>query len=291
MLKSFFEYSEIPEINLIKEILFRKKMRLQSEDFYEPFKEIYESEPIFSIIKQYAIDNCNEYLANAQFVASRYLSLFCQLSNFFEVLHEKEYRKSWDVLQNCLDLAFEIGQHTLLENRYEVPQIVDLLTGYESLYPFKIFGSTEIVIGKSECSICGKSFQSLDCAHIRGRLYWGEVAYERITEIKEFQAVAMVRHPLDKRCVMETSDDTRMEEEKYLLLHEFIKQNIPTFQLFSIEVQKTVRHRTDIEMIGRNDKCPCKSGKKFKNCCGQNLYYEHYHNIIHPRELISFKMN
>ena len=24
--------------------------------------------------------------------------------------------------------------------------------------------------------------------------------------------------------------------------------------------------------IGRNDKCPCGSGKKYKNCCGKNVH-------------------
>ncbi|MBR6186976.1 MAG: SEC-C domain-containing protein, partial [Clostridia bacterium] len=25
------------------------------------------------------------------------------------------------------------------------------------------------------------------------------------------------------------------------------------------------------QKIGRNDPCPCGSGKKYKNCCGRNL--------------------
>ena len=32
------------------------------------------------------------------------------------------------------------------------------------------------------------------------------------------------------------------------------------------EVQKTLKPETS--KIGRNDKCPCKSGKKYKHCCG-----------------------
>lgn len=33
--------------------------------------------------------------------------------------------------------------------------------------------------------------------------------------------------------------------------------------------QETVRR--DQPKIGRNDPCPCGSGKKYKNCCGKNL--------------------
>lgn len=291
MLKCFFRYSYIPEVAKINDILFQKKLRLQCEDFSEPDREFQESEPHFKSIKQYAIENNIEELANAQYVASLYMKLLCQLSSYFKSLKEKEYRKSWNILQDCLDSAFWIGQYTIIENRYEIPQIVDLLTGYESLYPYKIFSSTEMIITKSECSICGKPFQSLDCPHIKGNLYWGEVALENVTEIKELQAIAMVSHPLDKRCVMELSDDTRTKEEKFQLLNEFLEQQIPAFQLFSIEIQKTRLQRIDIKIVGRNDKCPCGSGKKFKNCCGQDLYYEHHHYIIHPRERILFQKN
>lgn len=291
MLKCFFRYSDIPEIAQINEIIFQKKLRLQGEVFSEPYRERQESEPLFKCIKQYAIENNIEELANAQYVASLYMKLLCQLSSYFKSLQEKEYRESWNILQDCLDSAYWIGQYTITENRYEIPQIVDLLTSYESLYPYKIFASTEMIITKSECSICGKPFQSLDCPHIKGNLYWGEVAFENVTEIKEFQAVALVSHPLDKRCVMELSDDTRTKEEKFQLLHEFLEQQIPAFQLFSIEIQKTMRQRPDIKIVGRNDKCPCGSGKKFKNCCGQDLYYEHHHHIIHLRDRILFQKN
>lgn len=291
MLKCFFRYSDIPEVAQINDMLFHKKLRLQDKDFSEPNREFQESEPLFKCIKHYAIENNIEELANAQYVASLYMKLLCQLSSYYKSLMEKEYRESWNILQDCLDLAFWIGQYTIIENRYEIPQIVDLLTGYESLYPYKVFASTEMIITKSECSICGKPFQSLDCQHIKGNLYRGEVAIENVTEIKEFQAVAMVSHPLDKRCVMELSDDTRTKEEKFQLLNEFLEQQIPAFQLFSIEIHKTRQQRPDIKIVERNDKCPCGSGKKFKNCCGQDLYYEHHHHIIHLREHILFQKN
>lgn len=291
MLKYFFRYSDIPEVAQINDILFQKKLRLQGEDFSEPYRELQESESHFKSIKQYAIENNIEKLANAQYVANLYMKLLCQLSSYFKSLNEKEYRESWNILQDCLDSAFWIGQYTIIEHRYEISQFVDLLTGYESLYPFKVFASTEMIITKSECSICGKPFQSLDCPHIKGTLYWGEVAIENVTEIKELQAVAMVSHPLDKRCVMELSDDTRTKEEKFQLLNEFLEQPISAFQLFSIEIQKTRRQHLDIKIVGRNDKCSCGSRKKFKNCCGKDLYYEYHHHIIRLKEHILFQKN
>ena len=34
------------------------------------------------------------------------------------------------------------------------------------------------------------------------------------------------------------------------------------------EVDRTIRRETP--KVGRNDPCPCGSGKKYKNCCGKN---------------------
>ena len=288
MLKYFFEFREFSEINNVIDVINKKKARLQKSDFSVSYLELHEAEPIFKSIKQHAIESANEKLANAQYVALLYLKLLCQTSSYFSALGAKTYRESWDILQDCLDSAIWIGRYTTIENRYEVPQIVELLVNYENLYPFKVFASTEMVYSESKCSICGKSVQSFDCPHIKCNLYWGEVATEIISKIEEFQAVAMVSHPLDKRCVMELTDDTRTNEEKFQMLDEFLQKCIPPLQLFSIEVQKNRSPRKDIKIVGRNEKCTCGSGKKFKNCCGQELFYEHYHHIIHLGEWVKF---
>ena len=34
--------------------------------------------------------------------------------------------------------------------------------------------------------------------------------------------------------------------------------------------QKKVTIKREAAKVGRNDPCPCGSGKKYKNCCGQN---------------------
>ncbi len=44
------------------------------------------------------------------------------------------------------------------------------------------------------------------------------------------------------------------------------QQNLQTNQASGPIIQK----RTTKHEIGRNDPCPCGSGKKYKNCCGQN---------------------
>lgn len=144
----------------------------------------------------------------------------------------------------------------------------------------KVFGSSEFVINKSHCSICGLPMQSLECPHIKGELYWGDMAVEIIDNIITFQAVCLVSHPLDKRCVLELADDTRSETKKFKMLNEFISLNIPFLQMFNMKTRKEYRKIEDIKIVGPNELCSCGSGKKFKKCCGQTLYYEHLHCMV-----------
>lgn len=194
---------------------------------------------------------------------------------YFELLREKEFRLSWDKLQDCIDHAQYIGKFA--NDRLDVPDILDLLRSYETLYPYKVFASSEYVITRSHCSLCGKSMQSLGCPHLKGNLYWGKPAVEVIDEIKTIQAVC-IEHPENKRCIIEPSDN-RDEMEKFKKRNQFLSLEIPVLQNFSLKSVIETRMK-DIEKVGRNAPCPCGSGLKFKKCCGKNMYYKHERNII-----------
>ena len=287
MLKYFFENSQIEEVKKIITVINDKKNRLIRLDFEEPFIEYDMTAELFGNIKVIAIENENEKLANSQYIAKIYLHLFCNLASYFSLIKSKKYSSSWIKLQDCLDDIVEVGKFVDYENRYEINELNNLLHKYEELYPYKVFNSVEYVITKSECSICGNPMNSLRCPHIKGNLYWGEVAVEKVTELKEFNAVALVSHPLDKKCIIELSEDNRSEDEKFQLLHEFVGKEVYPFQDFAISTQKIIKQK-NIAIVGRNEKCPCGSDQKFKKCCGRDLYYEHYHHKIYLKEKIMF---
>lgn len=243
---------------------------------------------LFRSILDFAISTENEYLANSQYVFSEYFELFTHLAEYFNLLQCKEYRKSWDVLQDCFDIAKSIGQFLDFDNRLEVPQIIELLLQYERLYPHYIFASSEYVISKSHCSICGRSMQSLDCPHRKGNLYWGKMAIEVIDEIKTIQAVAIVSHPEDKRCILELQEDED-NERKYAKLDAFLELKLHPLTNFIIETTIETRKNDSIKVVGRNEPCSCGSGQKFKKCCGNRMYYKHERNIVKPREKVIFQ--
>lgn len=110
----------------------------------------------------------------------------------------KEYDSCAELLKSVLQIAVETGNEKLANaqhigkftnDRLDVPDILDLLRSYETLYPYKVFASSEYVITWSHCSLCGKSMQCLGYSYLKGNLYWGKPAMEVIGEIKEIQSV------------------------------------------------------------------------------------------------------
>lgn len=266
MLKYFIE-NNIKECKESCSKLNTLKERMLMLDFLDPFREYNETRSYLSQVKQIGRDTNNEMLANSQFVFDKYFLLFCNYCAYFNLLAKKEYRSSWNKLQDCLDLAIEVGRFTGIENRLEVPEIIDLLSTYEELYPFKVFTSAEFIIDKSHCSICGKPMQSLDCPHIRGDLYWGECAVEIVDKISDVRAIAMVTHPLDKRCILEVKDDEVSDEEKFIVLDKFCEKKINPFQKFEFTIE-TQKYKSD-SVVQKNKyaECSCGSGKLYKDCC------------------------
>lgn len=291
MLNYFINYSSVEEVNEICQMLDQAKMRIERCDYVDGFKEYYTCNNLFEVVLEFAKQIGDERLANAQHVFKHYFLLFCNLSTYFFMLQNKEYRNSWDKLQECINEAKYVGKFVEIGRRLEVSGLLELLSCFEALYPYSVFASSEYIIIRSHCSICEKSMQSLECQHIKGDLYWGQVANEIIDDIKEFQAVCLVSHPEDKRCFLEVSDDTRSELEKFNKLDQFLALGQPLLQTFSVTTKYETRKREDIGIVGRNDPCSCGSGLKFKKCCWKDLYYEHERNIVVPQNSIKLTIN
>lgn len=288
MIQYFFNQTSLSEVTTIKELLNNKKKKLELQDFDNPFEEYYQAEVFFDKIKQISLDNKNEKLANSTFVAKQYFHLFGSLAYYFALLQKENYRQSWGILQDCLDEIYVVSQFADINHRFELPFLKKLLKQYEKMYPYEIFLSLEFVVTKSECSICGKPMNSLLCPHIKGNLYWGEMACEKELEIKGINSLAIVSNPLDKRCVIELSDDDRAESEKFVMLDKFCNVKVYGFQLFQIKYNKLLKRDESIKKQNANELCLCGSGKKFKKCCKSKMYYEYHQYQIFLGEKCKF---
>ena len=115
MLQYFIENKSIPQVRQICENINNLKCRIINKDYNDSYELFNSSMELFDKVKEIALDKCNEKLANTQFVFKAYFKLFCDLSSYFEMLIKKEYKKSWDKLQDCLDDIRLIGRFTEIE--------------------------------------------------------------------------------------------------------------------------------------------------------------------------------
>ena len=226
MLDYFISHRNYKQVDTICELLNTLKHRIENQDYNDCYKEFKQAAPLFDQIKTLAICDKNEQMANAQLVFEKYFNLFCKVSEYNQLLKNKEYKSSWNTLQDCLDLAVFVGKFTDLQNRFDLPDIIQLLSKYEKLYPYNLFLSSEFIIKSAHCSICGKSMLNLDCPHIAGNIYWGEIAIRCVDEIEKFQAIALVRNPEDKRCIIESEEMQKLpESERFKKLYLFCNLN------------------------------------------------------------------
>ena len=284
MLRLFLQYKSIPQVAEICNNLNAQKQLLRKNNWEKIGNAVLPIVTKFDEILEYARASDNEALANSQYVFRQYYLLFFYLSDYFKLLVNKEYKTSWMKLQDCFDQLKTIGKFS--SDIMDGAEIQNLLEGYEKLYPYEVFTSSEFVIKRSHCSICGKSMQQISCPHICGNLYWGDLAYEVIEEIETLQAISLVSHPEDKRMIIELSNDTRTEEEKFEKLVRFLELGLPPLQLFTTRLQIEKRKIQTPQGVGRNTLCPCGSGKKYKKCCGEKLYYDHQNYIIAPERTL-----
>lgn len=239
--------------------------------------------------KNYALNSIkNESLANSSFIISEYCLMLKNYSIYWQLLSHSKFKDSWNFLQNTLDKLINFSRLSNNHENYFLSKFQNHLNQLEKLYPYNLFSSIEAVVQTYRCSICKKSLLDLNCTHLLGELYWGEQAYA-VAEDIVLQAVAIVENPMDKRCILEISDDKRTEEEKFAILRDFITNNNNPLQLFSLIEEERFYYNDNYKNTRRNDPCPCHSGKKFKKCCGLNKYKKGIHLHIQLTDVLEIE--
>ena len=261
VLLSFLDRGGIPQVKRVLDCLRSLEGRMIGGDYSDSYSELRLCESDLESLLSLAKNEGCEELANEVYVSRIYFDSLCRLSKFLCVLESGDYRRSWDSLQDCIVSVKHVSRFLDRGRRLDLGDILRLLEEYESLYPFKLFYSSEYVISKSHCSICGQSMQSLSCCHRRGCLYFGTEATEVVDEVSRLQAICLVSNPEDKKCVLELADDK--DDGKYTKLENYLAFGFPPLRHFKIREEKE-----GFVLVGRNELCPCGSGLKYKKCHG-----------------------
>ncbi|MGI2107108.1 YecA family protein [Shewanella frigidimarina] len=213
---------------------------------------------------------------NSIFIETSKFHVLNHLSIFWEFVLHGQYYKSWCSLQDALDNLRNVkrfsGYDSVLVGFLEVQ-----LKAFESVYPYQLFSSAGIIFEGCNCSICGEDVDSFECCHIQGELYDGEIAIGIVQNIKEFDHLALVEHPEDKRCVV-GADDNHPNMLVLRDLGQYVLQGRlkPLGFKDILEVEFDKANDTYVE-LKPNQKCFCGSGIKFKKCCRGKRTVRHKH--------------
>lgn len=218
-----------------------------------------------STLRNYQIEN-NELLANEWLLRRLSVSFIKNYIEYFECLKNKDYRKSWDVLQSCRMRLVPLNNYRNIYQIIELDYLASRLECFEKLYPFTMFLSIGAKFKKITCSICNNDVRSLECTHIMGKLYNGRIA-TRLLDEGTILEVSIVDKPYDRCCVAEPkggySDTWKKVFEQLNKIEGLI-----TLEFSIIEY---IKEKNGENLIDPTMKCYCNSGRTFINCCWKEV--------------------
>lgn len=218
---------------------------------------------------------------NDMFICGHFSGFLADYADYWNKIMQKEYEESWGLLQNAIDSLRTINKFSFINKTKVFSFLEKQLQALEILYPYRLFSSIEAVVEKIECSICKKNMYSLECNHIKGELYRGQVAFGIINEIKDILSVSLVENPANKRCVMKAIDDKPIQFPCVEYLAQLVNSRKINPFMISHTVKSTLKEPVFMEKISRNSPCPCGSGKKYKKCCLEKTIDKQHIEIIH----------
>jgi hypothetical protein len=259
---------------------------LQSGDLAGRQRACEEAKELIASFEAMAELSEDEELANACFILHTLVEFTGSYEKYWQSLRNQRYKASWELLQDSMHYVCVAGRFIKNKQIFHLEDIYNHLVCLEKLYPYKVFISSELLKIKERCSICQRDLKDPCCEHIPGELYFGKMA-TAIIEKADLVGVSLVENPADKRLVPEVKDEQRPEQERFYGVHVYVEKAIKpfhTFEIFEFPVVSEVQRN----LTGRNDLCPCNSGRKYKNCCQEKQKNEVIHLHLELRQILNF---
>lgn len=192
--------------------------------------------------------------------------------NAFTRLRGGDFFGAWCALDDCE------GHLSALSGRLTEPSLIDDLsmvaehvTRWQSLYPYTHFSSPELVVEGLACNICGATVTPrTDCGHRVGEIYGGRIAGRKATGVGRIAAVAIVTAPMHRYAVLFPIDPKtgkKVDPYDYSTLRWIAERLASPYHRWTCKVETRSYRSDELQSVGRNDPCPCRSGRKYKRCC------------------------
>jgi len=197
-------------------------------------------------------------------IQSNYLLAFRQMKN-------GSYYDAWCSLERVENNLHFIEPHYKPESdEYKLRFINKHTKQYQSLFPYKLFFSPALLVLEKMCSICQKPISIRNsCGHRIGEIYNGEMCCRIVNKVELLES-SLVETPAQKYSVPFLKDPKsgqHRDHYNYALVRYLIERLNGPFDSWDVHWTKKRQPHSRYGHVGRNEKCPCESGKKYKNCC------------------------
>jgi hypothetical protein len=204
----------------------------------------------------------------------------------FELLKTGQYYEAWCELEKAEITLNSLEPHLSIEtDRFGLCEIKDKVLKLQSLFPYKIFMSPEILILEEKCSICGAIITPRkQCEHKVGEIYAGAFCFRLVTKMQPI-GMSFVEKPVQKYSVPFLHDEKtnqKVDQYDYSLLKYLMTKIHAPFEKWRYEISERLLPHSKFFALGRNDRCPCGSGEKYKKCCllREGVKQTHYEFIL-----------
>ena len=213
------------------------------------------------------------FLAMVYYTQSSYI-------NFYHLLKQKRYEEAWQIFKQ-IDMQLTVMEQNFhMENDpddpYHMVFIADIIHEFEKLFPYEYFICRETVVTKWRCSICGEIVRLRGgCTHVPGRLYDGELCVHDMEDMR-YLDMKLAHDPFSKIRYLDPYKSDQLNLN-FGMLDTLMPSLRSPYDYWEVEITK--EKNPQFARIGRNDKCPCGSGKKFKHCCMNDetrMMFDHY---------------
>lgn len=257
----------------------RQRNRLDVDGF-EAAKKLLSQE------KAQCVANEDQYCAKAIWCLEAILKIQHVFADAFSKIKSGEFYDAWVLLERVeiaygsLEKHYDVGS-----DEYYLRSILKHTEQFQSLYPYKLFLSPAAVHKRKSCSICGAQITIRNgCGHETGEIYDGEMCRHIVEEVR-FPEISIVPNPVQKYSVMWlTKDGKQIDHYDYsnvAYVAAGLRNPFDGWDLQRTMIREPHSHYRD---TGRNERCPCGSNLKYKNCCLRE------NGVLKPHARIMFEI-
>ena len=249
-------------------------------------------------IRDAAVAAGDQQLATFTWCLRRTLDVQAQYLHAFSLLKAGDFYDAWCFLERAEVGLMSLTRHFPDElDEYGLSFITTHVEQLQTLFPYHLFFSPAMVHGETRCSICNHVISIRNrCSHIVSEIYDGDLC-SRVIRPSEILEISLVENPVRKANVMFLTDPKtgeRVDDYDYSLLSSVVQYLVSPIDRWTAQWSRSRAPHSKFKNVGRNDRCPCRSGKKYKACCLQHdgVLQSHVHVEFerHSRAISAFAL-